>query len=1068
MLLFILWGKMEIVANKYRVLKTLGTGAMGEVFLVMPPRGDPVALKLLKTLEGSSNALAIEQFENEFKVLKKLSHPNIGKIFDYGFDEECQKVFFTMPWLKGTDIFKATENLSFEECEEVFVQTLRALNYLHQKNLYHCDLKPGNIYIENRQAVLLDFGLAGYFGENIVGTPTYLAPEIYRGAKHNVQSDLYAAGVIFYNCLSRMQPFSGKNLQEVYDRHRSFVPPPLSEICDKVPKYFSDIVAMLLNKKPEERFPSAAAVIEEIAAFSKKKYSVETDETLLSYLPTQSDLVGMQDTINAVEQAISLFISKETTKTFHTIVLIGQRGVGKSKVAAKIRNDLQIAKVAVEDVIPPLSEHDRSVLLSSKALIIENITSYIGEKNGEKLVGEIIEILEEKIVAAVISRLMVVLTCENEKEVDKILKLFPAEDSQVSMIEMHPYTKEETRDFLSHIIGQKEIPQTFVEQFYRNTEGLAGVGLQLIESMIQEGVLFDKSGRWNEDLLSNLEKAFEKLQISGSMELQFERLYEDLTDQQEEIVNWMAVCPHALSTNVLQKLTGFENIVALLDEMLKAHIIREENNHFTLYRNVFQNFVRTTLPDKDVLRRHTKLALPATGLEKKQAIYHLSKSSDRNLAARAKAKMAEFYIADGDRNKALEMYESLICEYRDWPIKERLRWHIEAVTLLIWLDRFREAEELSSLIETEIVRTKPKVEPSEFLTLLEKKGLALLHLEKVEESIKYFNNGLKHAEKFDTCRVQKLRFENNLAQIEVVKGHPENAISIFEKSRQESLSLERNNLQQITNNDLGHVHLQMRNYNLAIRDLTQDIRTFSGMRNREPLARALYSYAGALRALNDIDRAIAAYNECVTLCKEGHYFPLLLRVYNGLGNLYLSIPKHEEALKCYQKGIEIALRLQADTLKAALLINQGRIYHQTQNGAMATRRFLMARQVLEAKTPKLAYDDLLLSKCYNELAVIAHDERNTMKALSYQLERMKLVDNSDTLRPEKFSVKIDLAELYLENRLREQFLREIEELPLLAQTDEERKRIADLRAKWEEIAANADQDSTANLGVSSM
>src|SRR3989338_4982426 len=138
---------MELIAKKYRVLKTLGHGAMGDVFLVLPPRGDPVALKLLKTMESKEDSNALSQFENEFKVLKKLAHHNIGRIYDYGYDEESAKVFFTLPWLKGTDIYQYTKNFTFEECEALFVQTLRAINYLHQKGIFHCDLKPGNIYI---------------------------------------------------------------------------------------------------------------------------------------------------------------------------------------------------------------------------------------------------------------------------------------------------------------------------------------------------------------------------------------------------------------------------------------------------------------------------------------------------------------------------------------------------------------------------------------------------------------------------------------------------------------------------------------------------------------------------------------------------------------------------------------------------------------------------------------------------------------------------------------------------------------------------------------------------------
>src|SRR3989338_6286479 len=187
---------MDLIAKKYRVLKTLGQGAMGEVFFVLPPRGEPVALKLLKTGEASGQKSAIEQFENEFKVLKKLSHPNIGKIFDYGYDPDLKKVYFTSPWLKGCDLFAATKDLPYQKVEEYCVQMLRALNYLHQKGIIHCDLKPGNVFVENGNILLIDFGVGDYGGESSVGTPTSLAPEIFRGERHNVSSDLYAVGVI--------------------------------------------------------------------------------------------------------------------------------------------------------------------------------------------------------------------------------------------------------------------------------------------------------------------------------------------------------------------------------------------------------------------------------------------------------------------------------------------------------------------------------------------------------------------------------------------------------------------------------------------------------------------------------------------------------------------------------------------------------------------------------------------------------------------------------------------------------------------------------------------------------
>lgn len=1058
---------MDIIAKKYRVLKTLGTGAMGEVYLVLPPKGDPVALKLLRSLEAKANSEAVDQFENEFKTLKRLSHPNIGQIHDYGFDEELQKVFFTLPWLQGGEIYDATENQSFSTCEDLFVQALRALNYLHQKKLIHCDLKPGNIYVEDGRVLLIDFGLAGYWGDNIVGTPTYLAPEVFRGTHHNIASDLYAMGVIMYNCLTRSQPFSGQTLQEVYDRHRSFTPPPMHEINPQIPKYLSDIVATLLNKKPEERYQSAASVIEEIDTYSEQAYSVETEETLLSYLPTESDVtVGRQEAVEDMKSALKQFKNTHLKQPYHLVKVHGMKNVGKSRIVAKIRNELQLEKVTVENIIPPLNQEDIDVILNSKALIYENIDSYFLTGTERLNFKQATDTIEQKILSPETTRFLLVVSATKEDDFKQIETLFPEEETITTSIKLEPYSEKESAEFLKQIVGQKEIPSKFVEQFYRNTGGLPGIAIELIQSLISNGLLFDKSGRWSEDLLSELDKAFDCMEVSESLEQEFERTYNSLTGDEEDIVNWLSLCPHPLSFNQLHRLTKIEGIDKVIQTLLTKNIIREESGSYTLYRSVFQNFVEQNLPDSQVIKRHTLLAHPKTQLSKKWAIYHLSLGQDDNLKLKALSHLCKIYEKEGNREDALATYKKLLSNFKEKSIQERLDWYIEASSLMIWLDHFDDAVKMISSVEKEIQETKPQLNHVKFLTLLEKKGMALLHMGKIESAKKYFENGLNYSLKFPDAKVQQLRFENNLGEIEFLIGQHDNAIHVFKKTRDISKNLSNTHLQEITNNDLGHVYLILRKFDESLHYLKEDIQIFTPLNNRAPLARALYSFSDVLREKQDYEKAIAGYNECIRICKEEHNHPLLLRAYNGLGNLYQALKRSEESLNCYQKALDIAVRFKEYTDKAAMLYNQGYIYQQNKNFALASRRFLMAKKVLEDKPGQLlAYEEDLLSRCYDALCRLSSEDNNNMKALGFQLERLKVVEASSALAIQKFPVKYNLAELYLENRLMEQFIAQIKELETLELSEEQKTLIEELKIKQSSMESNQDQDSTGVLEI---
>lgn len=1062
---------MDLIAKKYRVLKTLGQGAMGEVFLVMPPHGDPVALKLLKAGDGKADKAsraAIEQFENEFKVLKKMSHPNIGRIYDYGYDPNLKKVYFTSPWLKGTDLFVASKEKSFMEVEELLVQLLRALNYLHQRNVMHCDLKPGNVFVEDGQILLIDFGLAGYWGESIVGTPTYLAPEIFKGEHQNVQSDLYALGVIFYNCLTRTQPFAGKTLQDVYDRHRTYTPPVLHEINSQVPKYMSDIALTLLAKKPDERYKSAVEVIEEISAYSSKKYSIETADTLLSYLPRTSDVIGRGDALWNIENQVGHFLGKKQGARFVGLYLYGESGVGKSKFVGQIKTTLQLAKKQVEVMALPLTASDKEVFALTEAVILEDLEDYLqtlgdGRAQGDKGLQYLEDFksnLEQKILSPDTGRFLLVATGQRKDDGKIFMSLFPQDECLFESVEIPPFSAAETITFLHTIIGEAEIPQGFIDEIFRNTGGNPALCQQIVEQMIHQGLLFDESGRWSPDLLASLSTTLKKVEPPKSLAEKLAKEYGTFHDQEKLLVHLLALSPHGLTATMLSGLLQCGDPAVFLAAATVKKIVRQEGNFYYLYRSAFVGFILQQLSLQEQKHLHGKLADPGIGLEEIHIWYHQSFAGNPMLMQGALQKLGCELSRRGEKEKALECYERLSLTFVRAPLPDRLTWTVKAAEILIWLDRFKEAEDMLTPLEAVLIE-KPGVVPlGDSLHLWEKKGLALLHQRKLEEAGYYFGEGEKMAMGHEEVRADAIRFINNRAQIDVLTGKPDQAIEKFKKSREMTAQLSPQDLERITNNDLGHIYFSQRRYDEAIEILQADIAVFQYLAFKEPLARVVYSLAECYRAKREFDRAIDEYEKCIAICQAENLLPMLLRTYNGLGNIFLVNGDYKDALDTYQRAVEISVHLKDLTTKAALLANQGLIYRQQKNLTQAGRRFLLAKQILESKaTAPLAYESQILAKCYHELAAIAKEENNSIKALSFRTEQMRLVEQSPTLRDDQFIVRFELVKLYIENRLGEPYQAEIKKLADLAKTAEQKAHVASLEEEWKSIMA-VDQEGT--------
>ena len=218
-----------VVAKRFEVIRRLGMGAMGAVYLARQKSMDrEVALKTLQT-HYLQNEQLLRRFYLEAKAASKLDHPNIVKIYDFGIDENLRLPFIAMEYLTGEDmgdLIDAHGPFSEKEATALLSQVAKALVEAHDKGIVHRDLKPDNIHVRrlidgDRQCKVLDFGIAKVIdgaseseanmtGTGMtIGTPMYMSPEQVCSRPVDFRADLYALGCILFELLSGHTPFGG-------------------------------------------------------------------------------------------------------------------------------------------------------------------------------------------------------------------------------------------------------------------------------------------------------------------------------------------------------------------------------------------------------------------------------------------------------------------------------------------------------------------------------------------------------------------------------------------------------------------------------------------------------------------------------------------------------------------------------------------------------------------------------------------------------------------------------------------------------------------------------------------
>ena len=258
------------LAGRYRLCRWLAAGGMGQVWQgVDEVLGRPVAVKLLRE-EYAQDPGFVRRFRAEARYAAAVAHPGVASVFDYGeiatADGTEPTAFLVMELVAGEPLswLLAREGrLELDRSLEIVGQAAVAVGAAHRVGLVHCDLKPANLLVGPDGTVkVTDFGVAQALGQGpgdqrelLLGTAGYLSPEQATGQPATPASDLYALGVVAYECLAGRRPFTGEHALAVALAHLLQPPPPLPE---DVPLAVRALVAQAMAKQPTRRPPDAS------------------------------------------------------------------------------------------------------------------------------------------------------------------------------------------------------------------------------------------------------------------------------------------------------------------------------------------------------------------------------------------------------------------------------------------------------------------------------------------------------------------------------------------------------------------------------------------------------------------------------------------------------------------------------------------------------------------------------------------------------------------------------------------------------------------------------------------
>lgn len=698
----------EIINNRYRIIAEIGRGGMGLVYHVQDLLKDnmPFALKIIRqNLIRKHRKTGIHTFKNEYEIMSRLKHPNLTRVYDFG--EDKGNYFIIMEYLKGTllyDHFGENGLFSMDHKIVIISQILRALEYIHSRDMIYVDIKPGNIMMIKDDIKLLDFGLCSSLDQEydtIRGTLPYMPPETVSG-KFSLKTDIFSLGIVFYELVANTNFYDKKNrkldaiisILKDRDEYERFQEERIKKIRDTE---IGKIIGKMISYLPEDRYERCSEIISDINKYSEYNIEYETKETKSSYL-LGNEFADRKDDLARLK---SYLTGKESMKL---LIYSGPSGVGKTRLfmefkkycrlngisffegscmEGEIKNYYTMVEILSQMItdspvflLEKFGKYLKLILPDNKRLkdfeapvifdnpkvlqdiIIHNITDYILEFANAyndrfiiyfddiQWIDEGSELILSNILKRQYPSKLLFYANINENKAEKALDILSCPG--VIKYDLHPLDKEGVYEYILNVFGQRFLDISLKNSAEEIKEKVGGNPLflqELLKSLIEKDIIVKEEGYWK--LLKSINDIEIPPNIIDIIKFRLEKLFKD--EARKKILNILSLIRIKLDfeniKKIIEKISSIDTAKVILElenlEILQSFII-ENTVYYSYNSSIIKDFVRQNITDRK------EISLFLAGI-----LESISKGDKEDLLE----EIAYHYLAGGDNKNAIMYYE---------------------------------------------------------------------------------------------------------------------------------------------------------------------------------------------------------------------------------------------------------------------------------------------------------------------------------------------------------------------------------------------------------------------------